>query len=85
MCLDFSHPTNRFFGRVYDLYSKNVIPRIGALVAGDREAYVYLHESIRKFPDQEKLKSMMENAGLSNVRYHNIFNGIAALHIGEKI
>jgi demethylmenaquinone methyltransferase/2-methoxy-6-polyprenyl-1,4-benzoquinol methylase len=85
MCLDFSHPTNRFFGRVYDLYSKNVIPRIGALVAGNQEAYVYLHESIRKFPDQEKLKAMMENAGLFNVRYHNIFNGIAALHIGEKV
>jgi demethylmenaquinone methyltransferase/2-methoxy-6-polyprenyl-1,4-benzoquinol methylase len=85
VCLEFSHPTNKLFGRLYDLYSENVIPRIGDAVTGNRDAYVYLHESIKKFPDQERLKAMMEGVGLYNVRYHNLFNGIAALHIGEKV
>lgn len=85
VCLEFSHPTSRLFSALYDLYSENVIPRIGGAVAGNHDAYAYLHESIRKFPDQEKLKAIMEGAGLFNVRYHNIFNGIAALHIGDKV
>jgi demethylmenaquinone methyltransferase/2-methoxy-6-polyprenyl-1,4-benzoquinol methylase len=85
VCLEFSHPTNRLFARLYNLYSINVIPRIGKVVTKNRDAYVYLHESIRKFPDQEMLKSIMEGVGLYNVRYHNLFNGIAALHIGEKV
>jgi demethylmenaquinone methyltransferase/2-methoxy-6-polyprenyl-1,4-benzoquinol methylase len=85
VCLEFSHPKNPLFGKLYDLYSENVIPSIGSVVAGDRDAYVYLHESIKKFPDQERLKAIMEGAGLYNVKYYNLFNGIAALHIGEKI
>ena len=83
--LEFSHPTNPLFSRLYDLYSENALPRIGKLITGYPEGYAYLHESIRKFPDQETFKAMMEESGLFNVKYQNLFNGIAALHIGHKI
>lgn len=85
ICLEFSHVTNPLLGKLYDIYSFHVIPFVGGAVTGNREAYVYLSESIRKFPDQEALKKIMEEAGLFNVKYHNLFDGIAALHIGTKV
>jgi demethylmenaquinone methyltransferase/2-methoxy-6-polyprenyl-1,4-benzoquinol methylase len=85
ICLEFSHPTSRIFGKLYDIYSFKVIPEIGNLVTGNREAYTYLPESIRKFPSQEEFKKMMEDIGLFKVRYYNLFNGIAAVHVGIKV
>ncbi|HBO84405.1 MAG: bifunctional demethylmenaquinone methyltransferase/2-methoxy-6-polyprenyl-1,4-benzoquinol methylase [Deltaproteobacteria bacterium GWC2_42_11] len=85
MCLEFSHPTSKLFSRVYDLYSFNILPEIGDIVTGNREAYTYLPESIRKFPIQEELKKMLEGIGLFNVKYYNLFNGIAAVHVGVKV
>lgn len=85
LCLEFSRPTSSLVGRLYDIYSENLLPWLGERVAGERHVYVYLHESIRKFPDQETLKKIMEDAGLYNVRYHNLFNGIAVLHLGYKV
>jgi len=85
ICLEFSHPKNPAFKKVYDIYSANLIPMIGERITGNRDAYTYLHESIRKFPTQQKLKKIMEDAGLFNVRYYNLFGGIAAVHIGDKI
>ncbi|MFQ5466078.1 MAG: bifunctional demethylmenaquinone methyltransferase/2-methoxy-6-polyprenyl-1,4-benzoquinol methylase UbiE [Thermodesulfobacteriota bacterium] len=85
ICLEFSHPTSPLFSRLYDLYSFSLIPAIGELVTGNREAYTYLPESIRKFPPQEELKKIMEEAGLFRVRYHNLFNGVAAVHVGRKV
>lgn len=85
ICLEFSHPTSRIFGKIYDIYSFKVIPEIGNLITGNREAYTYLPESIRNFPSQEEFKKMMENIGLFKVRYYNLFNGIAAVHIGIKV
>ncbi|MEE8184822.1 MAG: bifunctional demethylmenaquinone methyltransferase/2-methoxy-6-polyprenyl-1,4-benzoquinol methylase UbiE [Thermodesulfobacteriota bacterium] len=85
VCLEFSHPTSKLFGKLYDIYSFKIIPEIGNLVTGNREAYTYLPESIRKFPSQEEFKKMMENIGLFRVRYYNLFNGIAAVHIGIKV
>jgi demethylmenaquinone methyltransferase/2-methoxy-6-polyprenyl-1,4-benzoquinol methylase len=84
-CLEFSKPVNRAFGKLYDAYSFGVIPAIGDAVTGDRGSYVYLAESIRRFPPQEEFKRMMEEVGLYRVRYHNIFGGIAALHMGYKV
>ena len=55
------------------------------MITGNRSAYEYLPESIRKFPPQEELKKIMEEAGLYKVRYYNLFNGIAAVHIGTKV
>ncbi|MBI5286490.1 MAG: bifunctional demethylmenaquinone methyltransferase/2-methoxy-6-polyprenyl-1,4-benzoquinol methylase UbiE [Deltaproteobacteria bacterium] len=85
ICLEFSHPTSRLFSKLYDLYSFNVIPLIGDVVTGNREAYTYLPESIRKFPTQEELKRMLEGVGLYKVKYYNLFSGVAAVHIGVKV
>jgi demethylmenaquinone methyltransferase/2-methoxy-6-polyprenyl-1,4-benzoquinol methylase len=68
----------------YDFYSFKVLPLMGERIAGDAESYRYLAESIRMHPDQETLKTMMETAGLSQVKYFNLTAGVAALHTGIK-
>ncbi|MEE8575570.1 MAG: bifunctional demethylmenaquinone methyltransferase/2-methoxy-6-polyprenyl-1,4-benzoquinol methylase UbiE [Thermodesulfobacteriota bacterium] len=85
ICLEFSHPVDKNFSKLYDLYSFNVIPVIGELITKNRDAYIYLAESIRKFPPQEEFKRIMEEAGLFKVSYINLFGGIAALHTGYKV
>jgi demethylmenaquinone methyltransferase / 2-methoxy-6-polyprenyl-1,4-benzoquinol methylase len=67
----------------YDWYSFNVLPRLGRMVARDEASYRYLAESIRMHPDQESLKSMMEQAGFDRVEYHNLTAGVVALHLGR--
>ena len=84
MILEFSEPS-RALKPAYDLYSFKVLPALGKLVAGDADSYQYLAESIRMHPDQETLKSMMEEAGFERCRYHNLAAGIVALHIGYRI
>ena len=69
---------------VYDWYSFNVLPRIGKLVAGDDASYRYLAESIRMHPDQETLRSMMEQAGFDRVQLHNLTAGVVAVHLGYR-
>ena len=68
----------------YDAYSFNVLPWLGQRVAGDAESYRYLAESIRRFPSQPELASMMERAGFERVQWFNLTAGICALHVGEK-
>ncbi|GAB2465057.1 MAG: bifunctional demethylmenaquinone methyltransferase/2-methoxy-6-polyprenyl-1,4-benzoquinol methylase UbiE [Comamonas sp.] len=70
--------------KAYDLYSFQVLPRIGKLVAGDADSYRYLAESIRMHPGQDELKRMMQAAGFGHVDYHNMSAGITALHVGIK-
>ena len=84
LILEFSHPLNKPFAKAYDYYSFNVIPKIGKVVAKDEDSYQYLVESIRKHPDQQTLKQMMLDAGFDHVIYHNLTNGVVALHIGYK-
>ena len=83
LCLEFSKVWAPF-RPFYNLYSNTVIPRLGAAVAREPEAYTYLVESIRRFPDQEEMKAHMEEAGFTDVRYRNFSLGIACLHIGRK-
>ncbi|XP_077570469.1 2-methoxy-6-polyprenyl-1,4-benzoquinol methylase, mitochondrial [Stigmatopora nigra] len=85
MCLEFSKVTNPFLASLYDAYSFQVIPVLGEVIAGDWKSYQYLVESIRKFPAQEEFKDMLEDAGLSCVRYHNLTGGVVALHSGFKL
>ncbi|MGP1355203.1 bifunctional demethylmenaquinone methyltransferase/2-methoxy-6-polyprenyl-1,4-benzoquinol methylase UbiE [Roseicyclus sp.] len=85
MVLEFSQLTNAGLQKLYDLYSFNVIPRMGQVIAGDRDSYQYLVESIRNFPDQETFASMIRAAGFGQVKYRNLSFGIAALHSGWKI
>lgn len=82
--LEFSQPTNESFRKVYDAYSFNVIPKLGEMIASDRDSYQYLVESIRQHPPQEELKQMMLDAGFDRVRYHNLTGGVVALHVGYK-
>lgn len=85
ICLEFSHPKSKLFKKIYDAYSFGYIPAVGKAITGDRDSYQYLAESIRKFPKQEKFKQMMLDAGFFKARYHNLFNGICAIHIGTKV
>ncbi|MBF9035234.1 bifunctional demethylmenaquinone methyltransferase/2-methoxy-6-polyprenyl-1,4-benzoquinol methylase UbiE [Rhodobacterales bacterium HKCCE2091] len=85
MVLEFSQLPNAGLQRLYDLYSFNVIPRMGQAIAGDRDSYQYLVESIRRFPDQESFAGMIRDAGFEQVSYRNLSFGVAALHSGWKI
>ncbi|ERE75901.1 2-methoxy-6-polyprenyl-1,4-benzoquinol methylase [Cricetulus griseus] len=70
---------------LYDLYSFQVIPVIGEVIAGDWKSYQYLVESIRKFPNQEEFKEMIEDAGFQKVTYESLTTGIVAIHSGFKL
>ncbi len=85
MVLEFSQLPNPVMQKAYDLYSFNVIPRMGQAIAGDRESYQYLVESIRNFPDQKTFAGMIREAGFEQVKYRNLSMGIAALHSGWKL
>ncbi|KAL4312529.1 hypothetical protein GQ457_01G049280 [Hibiscus cannabinus] len=85
LCLELSHVEIPVFKELYDLYSFSVIPRLGEVVAGDRESYQYLVESIRRFPPQEKFASMIADAGFQKVEYENLVGGVVAIHSGLKI
>jgi demethylmenaquinone methyltransferase/2-methoxy-6-polyprenyl-1,4-benzoquinol methylase len=69
----------------YDVYSFSVLPWLGQRIAGDADSYRYLAESIRMHPDQETLKTMMQEAGFGRVDYFNLTAGVAALHTGIKL
>jgi len=84
LVLEFSKPSVPGLSPIYDLYSFQVLPRIGKLVTGDRDSYKYLAESIRMHPDQRTLQGMMENAGFEQCDYYNLTGGIVALHRGFK-
>jgi demethylmenaquinone methyltransferase/2-methoxy-6-polyprenyl-1,4-benzoquinol methylase len=85
MVLEFSQIPNDGLQWLYDRYSFNVIPVMGQIVAGDRDSYQYLVESIRKFPDQEGFAAMIRAAGFEQVKYRNLTMGVAALHSGWKL
>jgi demethylmenaquinone methyltransferase/2-methoxy-6-polyprenyl-1,4-benzoquinol methylase len=85
MVLEFSQIPNDLMQKAYDLYSFNIIPRLGEAIAGDRDSYQYLVESIRRFPDQDTFLQMIKDAGFENASYRNLSLGIAALHSGWKI
>ncbi|KAK2901744.1 hypothetical protein Q8A73_011490 [Channa argus] len=85
MCLEFSKVTNPVLARLYDAYSFQMIPVLGEVIAGDWKSYQYLVESIRRFPDQEEFKHMIEETGFYCVQYHNFTCGVVALHSGFKL
>jgi demethylmenaquinone methyltransferase/2-methoxy-6-polyprenyl-1,4-benzoquinol methylase len=85
LILEFSRAELGPLAPLYDLYSFQVLPRLGAWLAGDSDSYRYLAESIRRHPDQETLKGMMERAGFERCEYFNLTAGIVALHIGFRL
>ncbi|KAH9925444.1 ubiE/COQ5 methyltransferase family-domain-containing protein [Epithele typhae] len=92
-CLEFSNVTNPLFRAVYDQYSFQVIPVLGTILAGDRDSYQYLVESIRRFPPQPKFAQMIADAGFATGAMHegaggawtDLWGGIAAIHTGVKL
>lgn len=85
LVLEFSKPLLPGLSKAYDFYSFNVLPVLGKWVANDEDSYRYLAESIRKHPDQEGLKQMMNEAGFERTHYYNLAGGIVALHKAYKI
>ncbi len=85
LCLEFSRVVLPLVSELYDIYSFKVLPVLGGAVTGDRAAYQYLAESIRRFPAQDALAAMLTAAGFEQVRYRNLSGGIAALHSGWRL
>ena len=85
LCLEFSRISVPLLGQLYDRYSFEVVPRIGAIVTRDRDAYRYLVESIRRFPAQDALAELMRAAGMERVSFRNLSGGIVAIHSGWRI
>lgn len=82
LVLEFSQPTTKALKKIYDTYSFSLLPKIGKWVAKNEPAYQYLAESIRMHPDQNTLKTMMQEAGFDEVDYTNCCGGIVAIHRG---
>ncbi len=82
--LEFGRPRSRWFRRIYDAYSRRIIPRVGGWLSGRPDAYRYLHDSIRQWPDPEALAVLIRQVGLGNVEYRLMTGGIAVLHRAEK-
>jgi demethylmenaquinone methyltransferase/2-methoxy-6-polyprenyl-1,4-benzoquinol methylase len=85
LCLEFSTVDVPGLDALYEAYSSNVIPALGQAVAGDREAYRYLVESIRRFPRPDAFAAMMRAAGFGRVSYQRLSGGIVALHSGWRL
>jgi demethylmenaquinone methyltransferase / 2-methoxy-6-polyprenyl-1,4-benzoquinol methylase len=84
MVLEFSKPSNPLFCRLYDFYSFTIMPLVGQLLAGTRQAYTHLPESIRMFPLPDELKTILERIGYSDVSWQRLTDGIAVIHTGKK-
>lgn len=85
ICLEFSQMDIPIIDKIYEYWSINAIPKWGKIIANDEDAYQYLVESIRRFPNQESFAQIIQNAGFKNVKYRNMSGGIVALHWGWKI
>jgi demethylmenaquinone methyltransferase/2-methoxy-6-polyprenyl-1,4-benzoquinol methylase len=84
LCLEFSKVEHSLLSQLYSMYSNEIIPRLGAIIADDKASYQYLVDSIRSFPSQQNLVSMIECAGFKWVSYKNLSKGIVAIHEGWK-
>ncbi|HXG90788.1 MAG TPA: bifunctional demethylmenaquinone methyltransferase/2-methoxy-6-polyprenyl-1,4-benzoquinol methylase UbiE [Blastocatellia bacterium] len=82
--LEFSRPHVPVLRELFNFYFTRILPRIGNAVSGSSFAYQYLPDSVQEFPDQESLARIMQSVGFSEVRYYNLFGGVAALHVGDK-
>ena len=81
--LEFTTPPNALFGAIYHVYCRRILPYLGGLISGSRDAYTYLPESVRKFPAAPELARMMRGAGFHEVTFEYLTGGIVALHIGR--
>ena len=84
-CLEFSSPQLDLLSKIYKLYKKNIIPNLGNIITKNQQAYIYLEESIDKFPNQDIFETNLKASGFVNTQYINLFNGIVSIHIGNKV
>ena len=84
VCLELTTPADPLFARLFRVYFRGLVPRIGGLVAGDKRAYTYLPESVAEFPGPRPLAAAMRAAGLERVRFRRLGLGTVALHVGDK-
>lgn len=84
MCLEFSKPTNPVFRSLYDFYSFHIMPELGEILAGSRQAYTHLPESIRTFPLPDELNEMLRGIGFASVSFRRQTNGISVVHVARK-
>jgi demethylmenaquinone methyltransferase/2-methoxy-6-polyprenyl-1,4-benzoquinol methylase len=80
--LEFSQPPHAMFAALYHFYSRRILPWIGGVISGDRSAYTYLPESVKKFPSASELAAAMRRAGFPHTEYEYLTGGIVALHLG---
>jgi demethylmenaquinone methyltransferase/2-methoxy-6-polyprenyl-1,4-benzoquinol methylase len=80
--LEFAPPVETFFGRLHGFYSRKVLPKLGGLISGSRDAYEYLPQSVGKFPSPEELAAEMRGAGFGEVHYELMTGGSVSLHLG---
>jgi demethylmenaquinone methyltransferase/2-methoxy-6-polyprenyl-1,4-benzoquinol methylase len=85
LCLEFTPAVTPMLQPLYDLYSFQVLPLLGQIVTGDRDAYAYLVESIRRFPAQSELSELIAAAGLDCIKFRNLTGGVAALHSAWRL
>jgi len=85
LCLEFSHIILPNLSRLYDMYSFNVLPLMGQIIAKDKDSYQYLAESIRRFPQQDDFLNLIKESGFEKATYQNLSHGIVAIHSAWKI
>ncbi len=85
LCLEFSNVENKYFSKIYDWYSVNVIPNIGRIVANNKESYEYLVNSIREFPEADKFLEMITDVGFQFAKYKKITFGVVSIHWAYKV
>ncbi len=82
--LEFSKPVLPVFRSIFQIYFAKILPMVGGLISGSRSAYQYLPDSVKRFPDQRELASLMTQVGFVEVEFENLTGGIAALHFGTR-
>ena len=82
--LEFTQPPNRAFRSAYNFYSRSVLPVIGGMLSGSKDAYTYLPESVKKFPEAPQLAEEMRKAGFAKVEFEYMTLGIVALHLAWR-
>lgn len=82
--LEFSRPSNIVLRTLFGLYFRNLLPLFGGIISGSMNAYMYLPSSVSKFPNQQELALLMEQADFDQIDYQNLTGGIAALHLGRR-
>jgi demethylmenaquinone methyltransferase/2-methoxy-6-polyprenyl-1,4-benzoquinol methylase len=85
MCLEFSKVTSPILDNLYQLWSANIIPKLGEKISGQKNNYEYLVESIKRFPNQDELASLIRSSKFNFVKFRNLSGGIAAIHSGWKL